>query len=245
MGPGENRDRGWRVPATRFDLSIVRHLARTLGDPIRLAQLLEDASGEAPDPAITADRSAHVKSLLRNPVAEVARSLLELLVNRICLTEGGVQVDLCLDQLPSTSANEGLRQHINVSPDTPNPGTTSIRIPIHLERRSSGTRMIIHGSGEREENADPALIKLIVQAHRWHQMLGNADATSIRNMAIREKVEESEISRVIALASLAPDIVEAVLDGTHPPGLTVTTLRRTSRLPLDWSAQRVLLGFNR
>jgi len=220
-----------------------------LGDPIRLAQLIDASGDSVPDPVALADRSAHIAALLEQPCADAARSLLGKLVKRICLLEGCIQIDLWLDQLPLGPSTESLQQHSNAPSASRGSGptgrTTTIRMPIHLERRSSGTRMIIHGPGEREANPDPALIKLIVQAHRWHQMLGNADATSIRNIAAREKVEESEISRVIALASLAPDIVEAVLDGTHPPGLTVTTPRRISRLPLDWSAQRELLGFKR
>ena len=53
------------------------------------------------------------------------------------------------------------------------------------------------------------------------------------------------MSRVLTLAFLAPDIVEAVVDGTHPADVTAEALRRLSNLPMNWDAQRRLLGMAR
>ena len=66
---------------------------------------------------------------------------------------------------------------------------------------------------------------------------------SIRALAQREKIHESDISRVLQLAFLAPDIVEAILAGRHPRGVTVYSLKRLSNLPGGWGDQRRLLGF--
>ncbi len=44
-------------------------------------------------------------------------------------------------------------------------------------------------------------------------------------------------------ACLAPDIVRAILAGTHPPSLTLDSLKDRLPLPLEWRAQRALLGF--
>ena len=48
--------------------------------------------------------------------------------------------------------------------------------------------------------------------------------------------------RVLGCAFLAPDIVEAILDGHLPAGLTLKKLTHR-RLPLDWAEQRIELGF--
>ena len=53
----------------------------------------------------------------------------------------------------------------------------------------------------------------------------------------------ADISRVLPLAFLAPDIVEAILDGRQPPELTAARLKRMRNLPLDWQQQRRYLGF--
>jgi hypothetical protein len=51
------------------------------------------------------------------------------------------------------------------------------------------------------------------------------------------------VSRILPLAFLAPDIVEAILDGRQPPELTAARLKRMRDLPLDWQQQRRYLGF--
>jgi hypothetical protein len=53
---------------------------------------------------------------------------------------------------------------------------------------------------------------------------------------------QGDVSRCLPLAYLAPDIVEAILQGRQPVELTVLRLKRIG-LPLSWVEQRRLLGF--
>lgn len=50
-------------------------------------------------------------------------------------------------------------------------------------------------------------------------------------------------ARLMRLNSLAPNIVVAILTGRQPATLTATRLMADTRLPLDWSAQKMALGF--
>ena len=59
----------------------------------------------------------------------------------------------------------------------------------------------------------------------------------------QQNVPASEISRLLPLAFLAPDIVEAIMAGRQPPELTARHLKRFDNLPLDWDHQRKALGF--
>jgi site-specific DNA recombinase len=52
------------------------------------------------------------------------------------------------------------------------------------------------------------------------------------------------IGRRIRLAFLAPDIVEAILEGRQPADLNLTRLKQLGQLPLAWADQRSLLGFS-
>ena len=47
----------------------------------------------------------------------------------------------------------------------------------------------------------------------------------------------------LPLAWLAPDISTAILEGRQPAELTAKPLRDLKDLPLDWSKQREMLGF--
>ena len=53
----------------------------------------------------------------------------------------------------------------------------------------------------------------------------------------------SYVTRLLRLTWLAPDIVAAIVDGRQPIGLTANRLMGDTRLPLEWQAQRELLGF--
>jgi site-specific DNA recombinase len=57
-----------------------------------------------------------------------------------------------------------------------------------------------------------------------------------------EGLDPAEISRLLPLACLSPDIVEAILGGHQPANLTVERLKRLPDLPVEWSKQHQLLG---
>ena len=47
------------------------------------------------------------------------------------------------------------------------------------------------------------------------------------------------------LSSLAPDIITAIVNGKNPPQLTAKQLMRLAlEIPVDWTAQRKVLGFH-
>ncbi len=106
-------------------------------------------------------------------------------------------------------------------------------------------KMFIDGKGPSGGEAipDPGLVKLIVKAHSMKEKLVNGGGVSLRQIARREKLEGSYLTRLIRLTFLAPDITRAILEGRHPPELTAARLMRNSRLPLEWREQRAILGF--
>ena len=102
--------------------------------------------------------------------------------------------------------------------------------------------MLCEGTGS-DGQADPQLQLLVAQAHRWNAILVRGQASTVRALSQQVGVLEYEVSRVLPLAYLAPDIVEAILEGRQPIELTANKLKRIGSLPRAWAAQRVLLGF--
>ena len=66
-------------------------------------------------------------------------------------------------------------------------------------------------------------------------MLETGAVVTIREIATRERINPSFVSRVQRL-TLAPDIVEAILDGKQAP--EVTLRRMMKPFPVEWAAQR-------
>ncbi len=92
-------------------------------------------------------------------------------------------------------------------------------------------------------NPDARLIATVARAHRWSEELRTGVASSVGGLVARHGVAQGDVSRSLPLAFLAPDIVEAILQGRQPGELTAARLKRI-RLPLSWIEQRRLLGFN-
>lgn len=86
---------------------------------------------------------------------------------------------------------------------------------------------------------DPNLIAAVAQARDWFARLKDGQARSVRDLAAAHAVDRGDVSRLLPLALLAPDIVEAILEGRQPVDLTVSCLKRTGDLPPSWVRDRI------
>jgi len=125
---------------------------------------------------------------------------------------------------------------------------TSVTVVVPLTiRRRGGRKQIIGPDGALvragEEVAgmattcgDPALVKALARAFRWRRMLESGRFTTLNELAAAEKINSSYISRLLRLTLLAPDMVEAILDGRQPSGMTLPGLMEP--FPVEWDRQR-------
>ena len=84
--------------------------------------------------------------------------------------------------------------------------------------------------------ADPALVKTLARAFRYQRMLEQGRYASITELAEAEKLDRGYVGRLLHLTLLAPDIVEAILAGRQPEGLTLAVL--AGGVPVGWDVQR-------
>lgn len=69
-------------------------------------------------------------------------------------------------------------------------------------------------------------------------MLNSGNYATVGELAKALKFNPSHLSRVLRLTLLGPPVVEAILDGRHPPTLTLEVLLRP--FPVEWERQRAL-----
>jgi len=82
------------------------------------------------------------------------------------------------------------------------------------------------------------LINAIVRAHhRWRRRIESGRAKSITDLAEQEGVTVANVCRLLPVTCLAPDIVEAILDGRQPKGLRLAEMLGDG--PLGWEEQRL------
>ncbi|MBF0420978.1 MAG: hypothetical protein HQL78_12525 [Magnetococcales bacterium] len=122
--------------------------------------------------------------------------------------------------------------------------TLIIQIPVKFQKRG-GRKLIFSPDGELVEgplraNLDDVLVNALAQAHRWKNMIESGKYDSITQLAEAEGVDRGNMSRMLGMTLLAPDITQAILDGKQPEKLTITELKKP--FPLVWEEQRKLWG---
>ena len=117
--------------------------------------------------------------------------------------------------------------------------TVSVDVPMTFKLRG-GRKVIVLPDGTQgnplpKATIDNTLVKAIARAFRWQAMLENGTYGCIKDIARAERINGSFVSRVIRLALLAPDIVEAILAGRQPAALTLKGLM--APFPVEWERQ--------
>ena len=113
----------------------------------------------------------------------------------------------------------------------------TVRVPLAIRHRPGRKTVVTpmtDGVAPVTTRADPALVKALARAFRYQRMLDEGHYASISEMAAAEKVDRGYVGQVLRLTLLAPDIVEAILNG-RDRGLTLPALLEP--LPVDWKQQ--------
>ena len=116
-----------------------------------------------------------------------------------------------------------------------------VRIPMKLKRRSGRKQIIVpDGLGDDQPTAPPqdAIVDALARAHHWQELIDEGRYGSITELAEALKIDRSYVGRILRLTLLAPDIIEAILRGTEPSGLSLARL--TKEMPMLWAEQRNL-----
>ena len=119
------------------------------------------------------------------------------------------------------------------------PDTVTVTIPFRVTKRG-GRKEVQLPPGANNRSPDYTLIKAVARAYRWRQILETGDMGTIAELAEREKIAPSYLTRVMRLTLLAPDIIEAILDG-NPPSVGMTDL--LDPMTPVWAEQRLTVGY--
>jgi hypothetical protein len=120
------------------------------------------------------------------------------------------------------------------------PQTLTVVIPLRVKPRGGRKAMVTPGVLALEPRQDITLIKAVARAFRWRRMLEEGRFATLTELAVAEKINRSYLCRILRLALLAPDIVEAILDGRQPEGMTLPGLMEP--FPVEWADQHANLG---
>ena len=234
-----------RIPALEIEQHVTRRLETWLAAG---RELLDQLALPSDDTAARTAWLAGAKAWRDLGTREPAqiRAFLLATVRRVTVEETAVQLalsrsGLCTvllrgEDIPSTMLTRRRGQEDQDD-------LMQVSISVRLTRCGGGIRLIVpagESGGQQMARPNVALIKAVARAHVWYERLLSGEATSLRAIAREHGVIPRYVRRILRCAFLAPDLVEAILQGRQPPELTLDRLCKN--LPVDWGAQREALG---
>lgn len=226
---------GLRVPAADLEKLILDTLAARLRDETWLTAVVSQV-----DEASRIDQVIDAASVLANEVERqpiMKTGILNKLIRRIGVSTKTIklQVDMVavLKQLLPNGTD-------GKPPERMEP-VLELAIAGQFIRCGKQVRLVIDNDDNDQAKPDDRLIQEVVRAQRWFDDLMNGRASSITELARRDKCSAPYISRKINLAFLAPDILQSIIAGTQPRSLTQERLKKVCPLPISWKEQRAVL----
>ena len=117
--------------------------------------------------------------------------------------------------------------------------TVTVTVPFAIRKRGGRTLVItpdgVTSAPAPRTRVDSALLKALARGFRWRKLLETGDFATIQEIAEAENINPSYISRLLRMTLLAPEIVEAILAGRQPEGLTMS--RAIRPFALEWQRQ--------
>lgn len=223
---------GIRIASSEIEAHVVNEICAMLRDEVRL---LDELVVEPQGPGLIGATIAKAKALADQITggAPADRQLaIQPLVQRIVLAEKTVAIDIDV---------HALQLWLGLEASAHGQEPLVLENSIQINRLGKETKIVVGGQGKKTGH-DPAMIKAIVRAHGWFELLKSQKVESIAEIATKEKLQRAYVSSLIPLAFLAPDITETILRGRQPAELTLDRVLRQKPLPIDWSAQRSALS---
>ncbi len=135
-----------------------------------------------------------------------------------------------------------MHHDVHLSPD----GTIlTVSVPMTFRKRG-GRKVVISPAGTPQASlpawakprsgVDEALVKTLAQAFHFQRLLDEGPYATISDLAKAKKLDQSFVSRILKLTLLAPDLVEAILDGRQSQAMQRQKLLHG--FPREWGKQR-------
>ena len=216
---------------------------------------LEKASIKESD---VADALANIETLWEMLFPAEQYRMMHLMVENVSIFEDSINILLKTDTIPSliaeladmeasSSKKRGKASQISdIVPEVLPEGKIMLKVPTYFKYQN-GRKLIFTPKTLDGENLDSPdkiqypIIRAIGKAHHWKAMLESGEVASVAELAKTLGYRWPYVSRILSLTTLAPDIVEAIINGEEPCRLSLEKL--VNGFPEDWVEQREIFGF--
>lgn len=228
---------GARVPAADLETLVEKRIQSLLRDQTGLVEAAGSSTVAARKALI--EHAAHLEQRWATLTFMQRNIVIHALVARIDVRPDSLDVAIRSSMLQQITAPD-----LDLSrPLEPSASPVAVlSIPARVRRTGMETRLLIEGAEERRD-PDRSLVRLLGQAHNFHDMVSRNTDMSLSELAEAAGVTRSYFTRVFRLSFLAPRITAAILEGSQPVELTANKLKQVGTLNPLWSDQFNQLGF--
>ena len=212
---GETGITGWRLPAQPFEDQITAAVSTYLTINVVSKILI--------NPQIAVIQSA------TKTIANMHSKLTDIaaIIERIDIAPGTVTIALN----PIVLANA-----LSVTESLLNMDGLTFSLPFQTRKRGVETKLII---GHVTPEKDQTLIRNLATAHKWLMMI--KAGKSLDKICEDYDTSRRRIQQTLKFTFLSPEIVQMIVEGRQPIGLTSAWVARAA-LPQDWQDQRALVA---
>jgi len=245
QNPASQQTGPTRLPAHELESRVRERLQAFLRSD---AQVFDELSAIAESPAVLHQLVAGAKKLaarLSSLPADDLRDLLACILQRVIVQENNIQVMIRKSELREllehgdqivAASLVGLRKPIE--------STELLCLAIEAKRKRYGGEIHIvvpQSSSAPVRHPRSALIKAVARGHAWYTKVLEGKVSDMKSLARETGLTPHYVRNVFACAFLAPDLVEAILEGRQPLMLKFEHLYK--HIPLSWAEQREQFGF--
>ncbi|MEI9927842.1 MAG: hypothetical protein WDN44_09195 [Sphingomonas sp.] len=175
-----------------------------------------------------------IEVILRGGPLPDRRRLIRSLVSRVVLMRDSVSIDV---------SPMGLFAELGLDLAPPTEPLNLVCSAVRV-RQGHEIRLVIPSATTvpARSGRDEKLVGLLAEAQAARDLVLAHPGLSMNALAMQEGRCRSRLKRLFQLSYIAPSIAAEIVDGRHPQSLNHRTLLR-AELPIEWTAQRALLGF--
>lgn len=235
LGPRKSIGSTMRVPASEVEGLVLDRIRTLLMSPKEIADALAVLQLRAGELEAALGRAAKFGKEWPVMPPETVRAVIHQAVARVTLSPDQIEIVIDAGQLAGALGVEGKNE---IASDR----SIILTVPAELHRSGQGKRMVIGDPLRR--SPDSSLVQVLQEAFSVRDKMLSDTTETLNDITSGITKSKGRLTALMRLTYLAPSIIEDVLAGRQPPGLSPKRLLRTSQdLPLDWSEQRKFLGF--
>src|SRR5713101_2959290 len=220
-----------RLPAADVDAFVVSALQKFLSDNTGLAKLLRAAHVRSAKLAEALQKAEATSQELEDMPFRSRLELVTCLVARIDVLQASLRITFRIAGMVRYLSGDENVDHWQED------DTVAVDFPMNTVLQNGALKLVV--TQPSQMNEDASLIAAIARGTCWFEELTSGRASSISDIASRENVTDSYVSRLLNLALLSPTIIHQVLDGTPGANEVVRHEMRGQRLSALWRKQSV------